>query len=202
MKKLLTLITMGLVCSIVAAAQAEDNITGEATSGKPRYGNNIVSLVPVAFNNSGQNVGLAYERILDEKGKLSIYVPLLYSSRPLDWHYRYQYKSTTIGGLLGFKFYPTSSRGVVRYAMGLSIGSYAITRTYEKGWSPGGLFDQKNKEHYLKTGLLFNNSISFTLAGKVSLALDLHLGVADSDEPDYDSTEPFVLLMFKAGYRF
>ncbi len=132
MFKCLPFIVLSLLLSLSAAAQTTEEAEQSAPS-DIRYGNNIVSIVPVFFNNRTRGVGVCYERILDAKGKFSLYVPLLLSYQKLDWHYRYQYKTRSLGGLLGFKFYPTSSRGAVRYAMGLSLAVYSLARTYEQG---------------------------------------------------------------------
>ncbi len=201
MKRFLLFISTLTLLSFTTQAQS----AGDAdlpVSSPVRYGNNIISIIPVAFHNNGRAAGICYERFLDERGRISLYVPLTIAAQKLDWHYRDQYKTRTTGGLIGFEFYPTSSHGIVRYAFGLSIGAYDIARSYEQIRSPIGIFDKKETVHYLKAGALVNNSINFTLGGKVSLGLDLNLGVAGSDEPDYDGTEPFVLVMFKAGYRF
>jgi hypothetical protein len=201
MSKFLFLIALSLLLSVTAGAQLPESDDPPNASGTG-YGNNILSFVPAFINNNGRGAGICYERILDENGKFSLYVPLLLSYQKLAWHYREQYKTRSLGGLFGFKFYPTSSRGVVRYAMGLSVAVYSLQRTYEMGRSMMFTYADYKKENYTKTGLLFNNSINVTVSGKVNLSLDLHLGVCDSNEPDFDSTEPFVLLMFKAGYRF
>lgn len=201
MFRFLSLIILYLLLSITSGAQQPESEELSAASG-PRYGNNILSFVPAFINNNGRGAGICYERIVDEDGKFSLYVPLLLSYQKLAWHYREQYKTRSLGGLLGFKFYPTSSRGVVRYAMGLSIAVYSLQRTYEMGRSMMFTYEDYKKENYLKTGLLFNNSVNITVSGKINLTLDLHLGISDSNEPDFDSTEPFVLLMFKTGYRF
>lgn len=201
MYRFLPLIILFLLSSLPAGAQQPESENPREASGT-WYGNNIVSLVPAFINNNGRGAGICYERILDEYGKFSLYVPLLLSYQKLAWHYREQYKTRSLGGLFGFKFYPTSSRGTVRYAMGLAVAVYSLQRTYEMGRSMMFTYADYKKENYTKTGLLFNNSINITVSGKVNLGLDLHLGVCDSNEPDFDSTEPFILLMFKAGYRF
>lgn len=191
-----------ILLSFAGRAQdtTEEPRAGYSTEG---YGNNIISVIPLAAQNEGYAAGITYERFLDPRARISLYVPLTINVQDEAWHYRSQYKTVTTGGLIGFKFYPTSSRGVVRYALGLSVGVYDLARTYSKGYSPvGPAYEDKRKEHYFRAGFLMNNSVNFTLSRKVSLGLDLHLGVGQNGDPDQDDTMPMLLALFRAGYRF
>ncbi len=101
MKRFLLFISTLTLLSFTTQAQS----AGDAdlpVSSPVRYGNNIISIIPVAFHNNGRAAGICYERFLDERGRISLYVPLTIAAQKLDWHYRDQYKTRTTGGLIGF----------------------------------------------------------------------------------------------------
>jgi hypothetical protein len=199
--KFCLLLTSFIIATSCATAQSSIDAGPVTANG---FGENIVSVSPFLINNTGPGFGICYERFLEESSTLSIYIPLTFTFQKLAWHYHEQYKTQNAGGMLGFKFYPATSKGVVKYAFSVGISQHFITRHYQHYTKlhTGALVEENKTVGYAKTGFLIGNTVNFTIAKKIVLALDLHLGFAASNEPDYDGTVPFALVMFKTGYRF
>lgn len=166
------------------------------------YGNNILCFAPALINNTGPGIGLSYERLLDEQGRISCYFPFYYTRRNSGWAYNEHYKTDCLGGMAGIKLYPGSSRGAVRYAFGFGFPFDALSRKTDKIDSHAGIYEVNRTDHFVRSGILFLNSLTITLARKIVMGLDLNIGFSFSDEKDYDNSVPFALLSFRAGYRF
>ncbi|WP_118975215.1 hypothetical protein [Taibaiella koreensis] len=166
------------------------------------YGDNIVCLMPALANNTGPGLGFSYERFLDDMDRISFYVPVYYTRRKSRWSYSEHYKTNCFGAVFGFKLYPGSSKGPVRYAFGFGIPLDLLTRKTDEVQTHVAIYDSQRTDHFVRTGFLFHNSLNCTIKRHWVLAADLQMGFTATDEKDYDTTVPFVLLMFKAGYRF
>jgi hypothetical protein len=181
-----------------ALGQQEDEISGNNSSG---YGDNIISISPIIFNNSGLGFGISYERTLTANGKWSLFVPLIYNSNNKE-SYGESYRDRSIGVFAGFRFYPTSSKGSVRYSIGGLLGNYTVQRKYSHIARLGGSYDTDKTMSYNKAGILIDNALLCTVSRKLTIGINLGLGVAGSGEDNYDASVPFVLTMFQLGYRF
>ena len=182
----------------LAFGQQEDEISGNNSSG---YGDNIISISPLILNNSGLGFGISYERTLTANGKWSLFVPFIYNSINKQ-SYGESYKDRSIGIFAGFRFYPTSSKGPVRYSIGGLLGNYAVQRKYSHIARLGGSYDTDKTISFNKAGILIDNALLCTISRKLTIGINLGIGVAGSGEDNYDASVPFVLTMFQLGYRF
>lgn len=182
----------------LALGLQEDEALNNNGSG---YRDNIISISPLMLNNSGLGFGISYERTLIANGKWSMFVPLLYNSINKQ-SYGKSYRDRSIGIFAGFRFYPTSSKGPVRYSIGGLLGNYVIQRKYSHIASPGGSYDTDKTVSFNKAGILIDNALLCTISRKLTIGINLGLGVAGSGEDNYDASVPFVLTMFQLGYRF
>ncbi|MBL7718739.1 MAG: hypothetical protein JNL72_07880 [Flavipsychrobacter sp.] len=204
----------------------EDYISGSretTTSRKPgkkiEYGSNVVTVALVNLNDEGFGFGAAYERALDKKGILSFYLPVNVALGGLG-----NYTSSTSGTtssfnraiwqiMPGIKFYPTGSKGKVRYAVGPQL-SYETG--YKEEWQT--IYDPQTFMSYQrydkldvrKLGILVNNSLNMSPNEHMIIGLDLGLGFTYMNKKEDASsgvmrewgTRQLAQFNFRIGYRF
>lgn len=189
---------------------ADDNRRSRIPAGE--YGNNIISLAVVQMTNeSPAGVGLHYERVVDKRGIVSIYVPMALSFIRDD-NYGYNGYSTDANSVFfyaypGVKIYPTGSKRRVSYGVGPSIAiGFGDRYRYQDIYFPGtGQYagTERRRESVFKSGLMVNNSLNIQPTKNFYLGLELGLGFTYIDNFDnYYDDEPLVQFNFKLGYRF
>lgn len=181
------------------------------TASEARYGNNIIALSPMQLTNDniqgGVGLSLSYERMLDKNGIVSFYMPAIVSFSSDNSYYGNTYNNTTHTSMYfmpGVKFYPTGSRGVVRYAVGPSfVVAFGNTGN---GTDPYG---NPVSGNYNIFGFIVNNSLNIYPTPHLYLGLELGLGVSYVTNMDnsYNTNvgfgaDPMVQFAFKVGYRF
>lgn len=194
-----------LLLAVARGYAQQGNEQGSTQSG---YGNNIISITPFAYNNKAFSYGFSYERFLSPNGKWSLYIPVLYNTRPAEYHYRDKYSEKNLGVYLGFKYYTAGSHAPVRYALGGMIGhlntNKHVVETYYPG--PGGNRTQDTRYTTSLTGFMFHNSLNVFLFKKFTYSMELDMGIAGQSgnfNNEYgDGTLPFVLFQMSLGYRF
>jgi len=169
--------------------------------GEGDYGKNIVSVVPMMVNNHGVGFGIYYERVLTRDYKLSFYMPVGMSFNNGE-SFGYAERKRTVSTYAGLKYYPTSSAGSLRYAIGGAFGFNNILYDGLLNISPGGATLTDGYSHFSMFGILVDNYLEATVYKKLSVGMNLGIGMAGNTELDYDGSQPYVLLMFKIGYRF
>lgn len=184
---------------IASAAIAQNSVENSSQTGNR---NNIVSLAPVLINNTGPGAGLSYERLLDSKGRFGFNASFAYAHSKAKWHYGNYYSTNCLGSLFSLKYYTAAYERPVRYALGFTIPLDILLRKTTESRSPGGHSEQNATDVYNRVGILFHNSLNFTVSKRIILSLDANLGFAGSDEKDGDSFSPYASLLFKTGYRF
>jgi len=183
------------------------------TAGEAKYGNNILALAPLQLTNDniqgGVGFSLSYERVLDKNGIISIYIPAILSfSTDVNANYTGVNPTnktySTFYCMPGVKFYPTGSRGIVRYAVGPSfVVAFGNTGQY---YDPYG---NPTGGSYSIFGFMVNNSLNVYPTPHLYLGLELGLGVSyvTNENNTYSSSvgigsDPMVQFAFKVGYRF
>jgi len=177
-----------------------------------KYGKNIIALAPLQLTGdnvqSGVGLSLSYERMLDKNGIISFYMPIIASfSNNNNYYYGNTYTNTTYTSwyfMPGVKFYPTGSRGIIRYAVGPSfVIAAGNTGQYV---DPYGNTSSGN---YSIFGFMVNNSLNICPTPHLYLGLELGLGVSyiTNQNNSYNSSvgidaNPMVQFAFKIGYRF
>lgn len=201
MKKTLLLIAAGIAGSV---AMAQSKKSGTA------YGDNIIRFHPInVFEYGGVGLGLGYERILTEDGKLGVKIPFHLGMRS-QWD---QFggpggRNTTNYALMfnpGIKFYPSGQRKVT-YGLGFSIfGITATNDRYEGVWNGTSRFVAGSSTHL---GMMVDNSLQFNLSPKFNIGMEVGLGPSYFNRYTQDNStwsDPLGFMgsfNFHMGYRF
>ncbi len=179
-----------------------------------KYGNNIIAIAPLQLN-EGAGFGLSYERVLDKNGIMSFYLPATVSFDNNNFSSNtYPYTSSNNKTNLiyyfmpGIKFYPTGSKGVVRYAVGPSIsvmtGNREVNKfTYDNMGNVTGQY--VGNVNRFSLGVIINNSLNICPTPHLYLGLELGLGVTYIDQEggkNTGNTNTIGQFGFKIGYRF
>lgn len=175
------------------------------------YGNNIVSFAPLQIT-EGVGVGLSYERILDKKGVVSLYLPFAVSFTAFN---NDPFVSTTPNNnyrpsfyaMPGLKFYPAGSDHRFGYAVGpnlvyikgeefrneLIYDNFGNIIGQDVGWRDRSTF-----------GILVNNSLNVNATQHLHLGLELGLGFSYINKVGDYTTDPIGIAQFNfnIGYRF
>ncbi|MBA3829308.1 MAG: hypothetical protein H0X33_10260 [Taibaiella sp.] len=189
-----------------------------AGKGDMRYGKNIVSFSPLQLSSdyvtSGIGIGLSYERVLDKNGIISFYIPVSISFNNNNNNYSNGYNPNnttynTFYAFPGIKFYPTGSRGPIRYSLGTSF--VFAQGTYGAGYynSTTGTQTFENSTYSI-FGFMINNTLNANPTPHIYLGLELGLGASytNSLNNNYNNnystnaTNPIVQFSFRIGYRF
>lgn len=202
-------IVIVLSCLLLSASAYAQNSDATAKT----YGNNIISLAPLQIT-EGIGIGLSYERILDKDGIISFYIPFAVSFTGINSDPFVTNNGTTENNyrpayyiMPGLKFYPTGSKGIVRYAVGpnfvymkgeqyrnqLIYDDFGNVIGEDKGW--------RDQNTY---GILVNNSLNISPTEHLHLGVELGIGFSYINQVAGVNTDPIGLAQFNfnIGYRF
>ncbi|HTC01082.1 MAG TPA: hypothetical protein VK705_10405 [Ferruginibacter sp.] len=195
---------------------------------KKTYGKNIISFAFLQAGEDSHNeggdgggpdlpgLGLHYERMLNDKGTLSFYLPLAtyyYSVfTPGSGAIREQPGYSFFYIYPGVKFYPWGSTHVLNYSIGSSIAiGFGDKREY--GYNSLDNSYEVHSRDVLKTGLMLNNGLNIMCGRHICIGAEIGLGFTfyDNDFTGSDfahdrNTNHAVTGIFqfnnKIGYRF
>ena len=194
----------------------DDMEENERKRPKVHYRNNIIAIAPLQVTDAGVGVGLSYERVLDRKGYVSFYMPVSWSfMNDNNGPYYYSgndYRNNSFYFMPGLKFYPTGSKGKVRYAIGPNIVAgfgrewqdiYYSYPYYSGGYYGSGYYVREQDDRFV-LGVMVNNSLNINPTPHLYLGLELGMGVSYINQLNsYNDTERFLAQFgFKLGYRF
>lgn len=171
-----------------------------------KYGNNIISVMPMQIMTYDVGVGIAYERVLDNAGILSFYLPVMVEFdgtnnnsfiNPNGKSYPAYYV------MPGLKLYPTGSRGVVRYAVGPNL-AYRTGKEYILNYDNFGNIVGETEETSTALGIMVTNSLNINPTKNIHMGLELGLGFTYFNKLGgvEMGTEALAQFGFKIGYRF
>jgi hypothetical protein len=201
----------------------EEPVHSRKSEAKIEYGGNIISAALINLSETGYGVGIAYERSLDKRGHISLYLPVNVCLGGLGSNNYYysgstynQQRRTIYQFLPGAKFYPTGNQGKVRYAVGpqLVYETGTIQREqwiYDPLMGYAGGFYQTGDAKVEKFGVMINNSVNMFPTQHLFIGVDFGLGVPYSHKEENLSTKvmeergtdaPLVQLNFRLGFRF
>jgi len=183
----------------------------KAGKNKIKYGDNLITFAPANVTENGFGIGLSYEHSFGKKGFVSLYIPMSLSFGNLyDDIYYPGYNNgswntyTNFSFMIGPKFYPTGSKGKVRYAIApvLAIVSGEKPADYY-------LFDQFGNPYYgnvrnFEFGGLLLNSLNMNPTKHLYIGLELGFGftwINRHENVDMGVRE-MAQFAFKLGYRF
>jgi hypothetical protein len=187
------------------------------------YGMNIISVSPICINEAGIGIGLAYERMLDKKGKFTFFLPLSYhvggfrksydDDPPVSYLNGFDKQIRILNFNAGVKFYPTGSRGKVRYALGVLFNcQYGQEFEGGSGSVPpySSYIPPVDKVVMQRAGFLINNSLNLSLTKRFYMGLDVGYGITaiNRKEQPYSTilvgqgADALTQFNFRLGYRF
>ena len=192
-----TILAILMACtSIAASAQTQD---------KPQkhYGDNIVSVSPLHLTERGSGASIAYERTLDKRGAISLYLPVMLTFKSQNGENGSP--KPTYYFMPGVKFYPTGNKGAVKYALGPSL---VILDGKEPTYYRGSGFDVYSNRFMM--GVMINNYINFNITPHLFMSFELGFGASyvnrsDNNTLNYHeegSMETLAQLAYRIGYRF
>ncbi len=173
---------------------------------------NIFSAVPFLFTENGPGFGATYERVIDKKGISAFYIPVLAtfnvtnSNRIYDYNtgnYKTGKADAMFYAMPGIKFYPTSSHGKLKYAIGL-VAVLARGQKSSNYTDLNGLnVTERIQPQFIAGGALFN---SLNINTGKNFCVGSELGLGSSFIHDIGGTvqnnEFLITGTFKIGYRF
>lgn len=183
------------------------------------YGDNIIALAPLQVSEDGVGIGLSYERVLDKKGIVSFYFPIVWTfTGDGEDNYGRNYGATddlqNVYFMPGLKIYPTGSKGLVKYSIGPSL-LFAVGEAYRyyDYYGPyysstssyyGPYYPYMSKSTRFTFGMMINNTLNVNPTEHLYLGLELGLGVSYIHTIDNIRYDPIGLAQFgfKVGYRF
>lgn len=182
-----------------------------------KYGDNILAIAPLQVSEDGVGIGLSYERVLDKKGIVSFYFPVVYTftgDGNDDYYYgRGSDNLNNVYFMPGLKIYPTGSKGIVKYSIGPSLlfavgeayrdDYYYASPYYYGSYYPYG-YDYMRKDTRFTFGMMINNTLNVNPTEHLHMGLELGLGVSYIHAVGGIRQETIALAQFgfKVGYRF
>jgi hypothetical protein len=194
---------------------------------KPEYGKNMLSLIPmmlssddVVYGTGGaMQIGICYERVMDEKGRFTLEVPFhlsISSGAGNDIYSNGSYFSVKSSGPVwnfapGFKISPRGNFRIFSYAVGPSFIFVGGKQTREEN-----IYDPQTGNYHLVEksgtnflyGFMVNNSLDFNPIPHFYLSLELGLGMPyihtfDGKRDTFNNSNgPIFRFGLKMGYRF
>lgn len=196
---LLVIASMGMAGAAFAQRNIESN--EEVEKPKMKKNNNIVSIAPIQFTENGVGFGISYEHMLDKDRIVSLNIPFVGSYRVSSSDYSGRYHSDPMYYLMpGLKFYPTGSKGMVKYAIGPSIVAGYGTHTDDGSFH--NILPVQHNQFVL--GVMVNNSMNVNLTKTMYMGLEFGLGFSYLHRWDgvEKGMEALVQGGFKMGYKF
>lgn len=184
----------------------------------PAYGRNIIAIAGLQMSmESIAGLGIHYERIMDNSGSISLYLPVAFAFYQDE---AYSYPSTQFPGnrvvanrvftsvYPGIKFYPGGSGRRVSYSVGPSFGlGFGTIFRENRTFDPvRGTYAQRvSEESAFRAGFMVNNGINIQPTPHLYVGTEFGIGINyyDNTADDYIVGEdPILQFNFKIGYRF
>lgn len=186
------------------------SISNAIAQQESEYGRNTLSFAPLQVNNPGVGLGVSYERDLDKKGIVALYIPVSVSFSNTNQDYYSGYYSSSRRYVTGFfmpgiKFYPTGSKGKIKYAVGPNIAIVAGERSSYQNYNLNIYPTPYVTQTRFSIGTMVFNSLNINPTPHLNIGLEMGMGVCYLDMTDGYSSGmmPFLVqLGAKIGYRF
>ena len=175
----------------------------------PVMGKRILALSPMYFTENGVGVAFSYEKGLDPGGIISFTLPVAAT-------FNLNTSTETAAGknedamvyvMPGIKFYPTSNRGVIKYAVGpsLVLGGGQKTTGGDKYFLLYNYYSEPYVMHAkLMMGVMVDNSLNISPTEHLYMGVNFGFGFTYINRLDGTNfgTTGIVQGGFKLGYRF
>lgn len=198
-------------CSLLIAGGsfAQTQEEGQPVASPVRHSSteSILSVAPIQFTENGVGLSFSYEKWIDNAGIISYNLPViatfnLNSSTNLGDHQDAMFYIAP-----GLKFYPTSSHGTLKYAIGPSLVIGAGEKTKDYGYYDNTtyqhVYDYKTQSKFM-LGVMVSNSLNINPTAHFYLGLDFGFGFTYINRVggSNDGLTGIVQSGFKIGYRF
>lgn len=157
---------------------------------------------PIHFSEDGVGFALSYEHGIDEGGIVTYVLPVAATFDMTNT----SYTNSMFYFMPGLKFYPTSNKGKVKYAVGPSLvvgGGIVHDYYYYNYYNPTGYYTPYQDQSKFLLGVMVNNSINFLPAPHLYLGLEFGFGFSYINQIDgrNNGVSGVVQGGFKIGYR-
>jgi|GEM_PF-6720604 len=143
---------------------------------KRHYGRHI-AMASAVINNGGAGFGLQYEYVVNEKKTVSLYIPFMVCITP-EPSYTHSINAVMYFINPGFRIFPTSSKGVVRYSIGLSA-----LMGFGEGRNGDHIETRADLTSRAVGGLLLVNALHFQPTTHIRISLEIGIGLGSDDQP-------------------
>ncbi len=202
-KKIVLLSTLPILLASIANAQsATENATTSTTevaSPIAAKGKNIVSLAPIQFTENGVGLSFSYEKGIDNGGIVAYNLPVIVTFNLNTNSSNGNHQDAMAYFSPGIKFYPTSSYGTVKYAIGPSLVIGAGEKT-----SYSYDYNTYNTQSKFIFGIIVSNSLNINPTPHFYMGIDFGFGFTYFNRlgGNNDGITGIVQSGFKMGYRF
>ncbi len=212
MIKKLLLAALPLLLVTATNAQDKTESTAEAKPACCKTGTKIWYVSPMKFTENGVGFELGYEGGLDAGGIVAVNLPLVATFNLSKDDLNMGNKQDAMFYFMpGIKFYPTSSFGKVKYAIGPSLvlaagqetKNYPIYNVYPYNYYNTYTDNYVTKDK-LQLGVMINNSLNINPTEHFTMGLDFGFGFTYVTKIDGETQNMRGLVQggFKLGYRF
>ncbi|WP_133162720.1 hypothetical protein [Flavipsychrobacter stenotrophus] len=208
MKKLLML-ALPLLISGIAKAQTDE---AAASPAHKNDNSNIIAIAPIQFTENGVGLAFSYEKGIDKAGIVAYNLPLIATFNLNNNVSNGDHQDAMFYFSPGIKFYPTSSHGNVKYAIGPSLVIGAGEKTTHSSTylpNPGNpsnpyYYEQYTTQSKFILGIMVSNSLNINPTEHFYLGLDFGFGFTYINRlaGNNDGLTGVVQSGFKIGYRF
>ncbi|MGN6567047.1 MAG: hypothetical protein ACTHJ0_03790 [Flavipsychrobacter sp.] len=173
-----------------------------------RYGKHNIAALAVA-NNGGNGLGISYEIMLNDKQNISLLFPIAatatnFEKSPAQYNNAGQQivPADNSGRVKmyffapGIRFYPTGSKGIVRYSFG---GTFAI------GSGQGSAHDWGGADYLISRtiyGVVFDNAVYVQPIPQLRITFEFYIGPGYDDQRDWFISGVIYQASIGVGYRF
>lgn len=162
----------------------------------------VWGISPIHFSEDGVGFSLSYERGIDDGGIVTFVLPVAATFNMTNA----AYTNSMFYFMPGLKFYPTSNKGKVKYAVGPSLvvgggivhNEYLYNTYYPYSYN----YVSQDQQKFL-LGVMVNNSLNFLPAPHLYLGLEFGFGFSyiNRVEGYNEGVSGIVQGGFKIGYR-
>lgn len=204
-RKKLIMLALPLMMSGAVNAQSKEESTGEATHSGDN--SNIISIAPIQFTENGVGLAFSYEKGIDKGGIVAYNLPIIATFNLNNNVSNGDHQDAMFYFSPGIKFYPTTSHGTVKYAIGpsLVIGAGEKT-THNDIYNPVYPYTTTtyNTQSKFILGIMVSNSLNINPTPHFYLGLDFGFGFTYINRlaGNNDGLTGIVQSGFKIGYRF
>ncbi len=199
------MLALPLLISGIAKAQTDEAPASPAHNGE---NSNIIAIAPIQFTENGVGLAFSYEKGIDKAGIVAYNLPLIATFNLNNNVSNGDHQDAMFYFSPGIKFYPTSSHGNVKYAIGPSLVIGAGEKT--KGTSiydpnfPYTTTTTYTTQSKFIVGIMVSNSLNINPTEHFYLGLDFGFGFTYINRlaGNNDGLTGVVQSGFKIGYRF